>query len=128
MIDFSPVYWYWLAALLVGFLPLELFAAISKREYVRGGTFSEFVWWAFGVKKRAHRVSSICPPVRPGDYGLIIVPVRFAPARRIILGGFCTALSLHFVFGASVIPIIAFAPFVAAVLIRAVGWERNGPE
>lgn len=97
--------WYWLAWLLVAFLPFELRAAIAtpgKRD-----TFSEWIWWAFGIKHGR-------PPLRP-----------WLRVRRIVLAGFMGSLSGHFVFGWSAVPLVVFGAGVAAVLARAIGWERG---
>lgn len=117
---FAPVYWYWFLALVIGFLPLELFAAKSKKPWVRGGTFSEFVWWAFGVKRRLCTCST-CRMTGVYEWG---APVRWAFARRLSLSGMCLSLSAHFIFGTGVEGVVAFGIPVGIVLIRAIGWER----
>ena len=107
MLDFSPVFWYWLVGLAFLFLPVELFAAKSKGK-AKNGTFSEFIWWAFGIKPR--------PDGRP---------VRYAGARHFVLTGMCVSLLVHFRFEVSFIPVAAFGALVGVVLIRAVFWERK---
>jgi hypothetical protein len=98
--------WAWVIGLLAIFLPIELYAA--KATPGKSDTFSEFVWWAFGVKPR-----------RDGK------PVRFRFLRRLILGLFLFALYLHLVFGLSVVPVALLAPFVGGVVLYAVLRERS---
>lgn len=104
-LSFTPVFWYWLFGLMFLFLPVELWAAISQKG--KGGTFSEFVWWAFGIKPRP-------------DGQL----VRFAGGRHVVLTGMCLALFAHFRFGFSVIPVAGFGVLVGVILLRALLWER----
>lgn len=108
MVTFSPVFWYWLVGLVLLFLPVELFAAIHPKDKARGGTFSEFVWWAFGIKAR--------PDGRP---------VRYAGARHFVLTGMCVSLLVHFRFEMSFVPVAVFGALVGVILIRAVFWERR---
>jgi len=121
-VTFSPVFWYWFVGLAIGFLPLELYAAFSKRKLVRGGTFSEFVWWAFGIRRR----SCACPCCESADpEDRCLGPrVRYAALRRAILTAFCLALSAHFILGISAVYVIVTGIPVAVVLVRAIGWER----
>ena len=106
----DPSAYYWLAWLLVFFLPPELWAA--TRTPGRADTFSDFVWRAFGVPRRTGPLS-------------LRAPVPWARARRSVLAAFMGSLSGHFVFGWSAVPLMVFGAGVAAVLVRAVGWERK---
>ena len=106
----DPAGWWWLAWLLVFFLPPELWAAI--RTPGRADTFSEWIWRAFGVPRKKGPLAG-----RP--------PVKWARARRTVLAAFMGSLSGHFVFGWSAVPLMIFGAGVTAVLVRAVGWERN---
>jgi hypothetical protein len=108
MVNFSPFFWYWLVGLFALFLPVELFAAIHPKGRGEGGTFSEFVWWAFGVKPR--------PDGKP---------VRYAGGRHVVLVAMCAALLAHFGFGFTFIPVAVCGLGVAVVLVRAVFWERK---
>jgi hypothetical protein len=100
----DPAGWYWLGWLLVAFLPMELYAAFATPG--RGDTFSEWVWWAFGVKPR-----------KDGKH------VRWARLRRAILAAFLLSLTGHLVMGWTVLPVAVFGAGVAAVIVYAVGWE-----
>ena len=102
---------WWLAWLGVFFLPVELWAAIKTPT--RADTFSELVWFWFGV------------PRTKGPYAYRWVP--FARLRRTILAAFMGSLSTHLVLGWSVIPVALFGGGVVIVIVRAVGWER-GPK
>jgi hypothetical protein len=108
MVTFTPVFWYWAAGLFFLFLPVELFAAISKRPGWQGGTFSEFIWWTFGIKPR--------PDGKP---------VRYAAARHYILIAMCASLLAHFGFGFSFIPLAVCGVPVAVIFVRAIFWERK---
>lgn len=107
-VTFSPVFWYWAAGLFALFLPVELFAAVHPKGKAEGGTFSEFVWWAFGIKPRPTGT-----------------PVRYAGGRHIVLIGMCGALLAHFGFGFSFIPVAVMGVPVAVIMVRAIFWERN---
>jgi hypothetical protein len=74
-------YLYWVLWLAVGFLVVELIAALDRKP---GGTLSEWVWTVF------------------------IWPRRYAFLKRFVFGAFWAALTLHFFFGESVVPIIVF--------------------
>lgn len=106
----DPAGWWWLAWLLVFFLPRELWAAI--RTPGRPDTFSEWIWRSFGVPRKSGPLAGRAP-------------VPWARARRSVLAAFMGSLSGHFVFGWSAIPLMVFGAGVAAVLVRAVGWERG---
>jgi|WetSurSiteA1Bulk_404760.scaffolds.fasta_scaffold04883_4 hypothetical protein len=102
--EFTGVMWYWLLGIAVGFLPLELYAA--KATPGKADTFSEFVWWVFGVKPRS------CGPV------------KYALFRRLVLVGMCVSLTFHFVFAASVIPVVIFGVLCGIIMVYAFIWER----
>jgi hypothetical protein len=123
--------WYWLIALAVGFLPLELYAAAATPG--KADTFSEFIWWAFGVRPRLKWVKTYEHVTdlynTPQDRMEWVtrrqaVPVKYPRFRRFILAGMCVSLTMHFVFAMSVVPVILFGIPVGIILIRAVGWER----
>jgi hypothetical protein len=78
MMEFTWVFWFWLGGLLFLFLPMELYAAVKTPG--KSDTFSEFIWWAFGVKQR-----------------LDVPQVKWARFRRFVLAGMCVGLSTHFV-------------------------------
>lgn len=104
--SWAGTFWIWIGGIVAVFLPIELYAAMATPG--KTDTFSEFVWWAFGVRTRkGHK------------------PVRFRLARRIILGLFLLALYIHLVFGTSPIGVIVMAPFVAFVLAYAFFKERK---
>ena len=103
----DPSAYYWLAWLGLAFLPRELWAAL--RTPGRPDTFSEWCWRAFGVPH--------------GAFAGRVVP--WARARRTCLAAFLGSLTLHLVWGASVVPVCVFGAGVAAVFVRAVGWERR---
>jgi len=105
--DFSNLFWYWAVGLFALFLPVELFAALHPKGHGEGGTFSEFIWWTFGIKPR--------PDGKP---------VRYAAGRHVVLIGMCAALLAHFGFGFSFIPLAIFGVPVAVTIVRALFWER----
>jgi hypothetical protein len=98
-------YW-WLAWLLIGFLPIELWAAVKTKG--TPDTFSEFVWWAFGI--------------RPRKTGHAVKAQRF---RQLILAGFMISLSTHFVLGWGPQGIILFGVPVAAIIGYSTLKERS---
>lgn len=106
MTEWTTLFWAWGVGLILVFLPLELYAALGTAKAT--DTFSEFVWWAFGVKNRASGK-----------------PVRLRGLRRLVLGLFLFALYLHLVFGLSVAPVVMLAPFVGGTIIYAFLRERS---
>ncbi len=105
-LSFAKLFWIWAGGLFFIFLPIELFAA--KATPGLEDTFSEFCWWAFGVKPR-----------KDGK------PIPFRLLRRLTLGLFLFALYLHLVFGLSVIPVVIMSPFLAGVIVYALVRERG---
>jgi hypothetical protein len=105
MVAFASMFWYWVFGLLLLFLPMELWAAIKTPT--KSDTFSEFVWWTFGIKPR-----------RDGRV------VKWARARRFILTGMCVSLTAHFVGGVTFIPVAVFGAGCAVVMGYAVAKER----
>lgn len=97
---------WWLAWLILGFLPVELFAAVKTRG--TPDTFSEFVWWVFGIK--------------PRKSGHVVKARR---TRKLILAGFMSSLWLHFVEGWGPQGIIVFGVGVAFTIAYAVAFERE---
>jgi len=105
-VAFTGMMWYWAAGILLGFLPLELFAAIKTPG--KSDTFSEFVWWVFGVRRRIDK------PV-----------VKWARFRRFVLAGLCVSLTFHFVFAFTYIPIAIFGAPAGAIILYAFVKERR---
>jgi hypothetical protein len=134
MVEFANTYWFWLGGILLLFLPVELWAA--KKTPMKSDTFSEFIWWAFGVKTRRSRLPGAGHGARRRPrrvLGLECDPdicscgplrVKWARARRVILAGLCLSLTAHFVFGCSVIPVVIFGAGAGLVMLYAVLFER----
>jgi hypothetical protein len=99
LVDVST-FWWVVVWLLIGFLPFEVYAALSKKK---GDTFSENVWDWFGIKKSK-------------PYG---------PLRRLVLAGFMTSLSAHFIFGTGPTALIVFAVPVAGIIVYSLAKERK---
>ncbi len=97
---------YWVIWLLVWFLPAEIYTAAFTPK--KKDTFSEFVWWAFGIRR---------PKGSP--------PVSWAWLRRSILALFMTSLTLHFVVELSAIWLIVFGIGVGAIFAYALVMERG---
>jgi hypothetical protein len=106
MMEFTWVFWFWLGGLLFLFLPMELYAAVKTPG--KSDTFSEFIWWAFGVKQR-----------------LDVPQVKWARFRRFVLAGMCVGLSTHFVLGWTVLPVILFGVPSGLIMLYAVLVERK---
>ena len=102
--EFTGMMWYWLAGILIGFLPLELYAA--TRTPGKADTFSEFVWWSFGIKPKA-------------------TTVKYPRFRRFVLTGLCVSLTFHFVLAWSFIPIVIFGVPAGAIMAYSFAKERR---
>lgn len=76
---------YWIAWLLLIFLPYELYAALSPKD---GDTLSENIWDWFAIKNKAAKHGRI---------------------RRFALIGMLVTLSFHFVYQTSVVWFILFS-------------------
>ena len=100
---------YWLGGLLLLFLPMELYAAVKTPG--RTDTFSEFVWWAFGIKTRAAKQQ-----------------VKWARFRRLSLAGMCVSLTAHFVLGVGPAGVIIFGVPCGLIMLHAVMFERGGQD
>ena len=109
MTAWDPAGWWWLAWIGVFFLPVELWAAV--RLPGRAATLSEWVWRVLGVPR--------------SDGPLAGRAVPWARARRGVFAAFWLSLGCHFALGWSVVPVIVFGAGFAAVIVRAVGWERD---
>ena len=117
MVTFSAMFWYWLGGLLLLFLPVELWAA--AKTPTKTDTFSEFIWWVFGIKQR------VCPC---GVVDCILNPartVRWARARRFVLAGMCVSLTAHLVFAFTFIPVAIFGAACGVIMVYAVAYERK---
>jgi len=114
MQPFVPIFWYWFFGIMVLFLPVELLAAMQHKTtgfwgwLLAHGTFSEFIFWVFGIKPR--------PDGKP---------VRWAAERHFVLTGMCIALWYHFRFASTVVPVAGFGILVGVVMIRTMFWERK---
>ncbi len=103
---FTKLFLVWAAGILAIFLPIELYAATATPA--KTDTFSEFVWWVYGVKPR-----------RDGR------PVPFRFLRRLTLASFLFALYLHFVFAFSYVPMAVLGVPLGGIMIYALLRERN---
>jgi hypothetical protein len=128
--EFTGMMWYWLIGLGVGFLAVELYAA--KATPTKADTFSEFIWWVFGVKPHVVRVKEDgCGDPSCYDcenrYRTDIKPIEYPGPRfrRFILAGMCVSLSFHFVLATSVMPVVIFGIPVGIIMLKAIVWERK---
>jgi hypothetical protein len=103
--EYTGAMLYWMIGLFVGFLPFELYAAVATPT--KSDTFSEYIWWVFGVRPRADGR-----------------PIKWGRARRFILAGMCVSLTAHFVFAATVVPVIIFGTGAGATMLYAFIKER----
>jgi hypothetical protein len=97
--EFNDIYW--LAWLLLLFLPYEVYGAFSEKK---GDTLSENVWDWFAVKNKQ---------------------AKYGRARRFILLGFLVTLSFHFVYATSPAWMILFAVGMAASIAYHYAAERK---
>jgi hypothetical protein len=104
--EFTWSFWFWIGGLLFLFLPMELYAA--KATPGKSDTFSEFIWWAFGVKERRNAPK-----------------IQHPRSRRFVLAGMCLSLSTHFVLGWTVLPVILFGIPAGLIMVYAVLYERK---
>jgi len=114
MQPFVPIFWYWFFGITVAFLVPELLAAHQHKTtgfwgwLLSRGTFSEFVFWLFGIKPR--------PDGKP---------VRWIAGRHLVLDAICFVLWYHFRFASSAVPVALVGLVVFILMVRAMFWERK---